>query len=311
MEPNPGTARGETAAHGHRGERPTLPSTSAGRGREPRRAARRGPDRPPALDPPQAVGERPRGGRDQEQRRRRAAARRLRAPCRRRRRARPGGSSASSGLPARNASACAEKMAAHVPVSAASSRGGSGAVGATWTRACSPTSPAASITARSVSRVGSPNQVVCGKTMNPIDDQHAATRSPRWPAAGSGAPARTASSRRGERRDHQLVGRRRGRRTRDRTRTPRSRRQQAGRDDAIRRCARADVPWVRAIVPSASWTGAGRSQSQPARVSVRTRLGGAALQLGPPVGRQGRGVDGVDRGRRASDRTRRRCGSAT
>ena len=79
-----------------------------------------------------------------------------------------GGNRASSGLPARNASAWAEKMAAHVPVRAARSRGGSGAVGATWILACSPISPAARTAAEIVSRVGSPNQVVSGKTKIPI-----------------------------------------------------------------------------------------------------------------------------------------------
>ena len=98
------------------------------------------------------------------------------------------------GLPARNASACAEKMAAQVAVSAASISGASGSVGATWTRACSPTRPAASIMARTVSRVGSPNHVlwghvVSGKTMNPTTATiataltRAASKSPRRSSA--------------------------------------------------------------------------------------------------------------------------------
>ena len=78
-----------------------------------------------------------------------------------------GGRSDSSGLPARIASACAEKTAAHNAVTAARNRGASAGVGATWASASRPIWPAASRIVRSVSIVGSPYRVVFGKTTMP------------------------------------------------------------------------------------------------------------------------------------------------
>ena len=79
-----------------------------------------------------------------------------------------GGKMASSGLPARIASACDENAAVHTAVTAASIRGGSGGVGATRTRACWPTNSSERPIARSVRIDGRPYHAVCGRTIQVI-----------------------------------------------------------------------------------------------------------------------------------------------
>ena len=163
-----------------------------------------------------------------------------------------GGSRPSRGLPARNASEWAANTAAHTPASPASIRGASGGEGATCTRACSPTRAAASSAARRVSGVGRPNQVVSGNTSHPIAIARptmlaivASTRLRRSSSEAMTAEATPAASRR-------IVGP-----LPSKTR-PSAMAAAAATSTvatpAIRRCVRADVPWVRAIVPSrGSW----------------------------------------------------------
>ena len=187
-----------------------------------------------------------------------------------------------------------------------------GAVGGRWAPpgaapAHRPRSAASAI-ARDVSRVGSPCQVVAGKTRTPIDgDQRAGARR-RWRARGCGARARRRS--RPRRARHRPCGRsRRGPRTPARSRTPSPSPAARVATSAVRRCVRA---WrsLGACHRSFSFIDGGRTIAVPSGACRGPGgLGGATLELRLALRRQGRRGRAGRRARRAWGRSRRRCGS--
>ena len=292
LEPNPaGSERGHQGdAHGRERHTPRAP---------PRRARQpRVPDPDPVQTGPHACTRRSRRRRPpaaprRGTRRRRAAGPNSSSTVSANATSATGGRSARSGLPARKARAWAENTAAHVRRERRQHERRQGrrrgdlqrapAVPPAWTRRAM---------ARSVSIVGSPCQVAGREDQESDDDQEPDGARRRRRAARFRSLHAHASSRRGQGGDqHPLAWRRAHEDPTDRDR--RRRAQQAGGERrAIRRCVRAGVPEVPAIVRFNLMDGGRTMQSQPARVRASRACVRAALQLRLPVDGQGVGVDG-------------------
>ena len=245
--------RGAHRRDARRAWRPGWPCADSARPRP-----RAGPHRPPALHPAQRVGEDDRERRRQEHHAVHRLDELLEHGVGEREHARWAAASARSGLPARNASAWQEKIAAHIAtIDGEHERVSAAATARPGVRACSPTRCEASSACRSVSSVGSPCHVVPREDQEPDDHQRAPPRDTSVASSRFRRSRAQATSAESERHAHQLARS---------SRAPTNTRPNANAvaiamaqtaTSAISRCARGDVPWGRAIGPSSAWTGGG------------------------------------------------------